>query len=79
MPKSDETESCQTLCPNCKKPIEDTEFFCPHCDAKLAIVCPHCGKRVPKGDEFCPHCGAKIDDFEEKYDFDSDLRETMVL
>lgn len=49
-----------TVCPSCKKPVESSFVFCPHCGASLRPVCKGCGKQVDSVWKVCPHCGAPL-------------------
>jgi len=48
------------LCPQCRKSIEDTYLFCPHCKTKLKESCPKCDKPIDKKFQTCPYCGYDI-------------------
>ena len=45
-------------CPSCKKPIDGTFAYCPHCGTALQPVCKNCGKPVDAAWKACPYCGA---------------------
>jgi len=49
------------LCIACKKEVEETSIFCPHCGTKspkreLLAPCRSCGEEVGKSATKCPHC-----------------------
>ena len=50
----------QLTCPFCKKPVEKTFTYCPHCGTTLQPVCKNCGKPVDDAWKACPYCGAAL-------------------
>ncbi len=47
-------------CPSCKKPVEKSFTYCPHCGATLQPACKNCGKPVDAAWKACPYCGATL-------------------
>jgi len=47
-------------CPSCKKPIDETFTYCPHCGTALQPVCKNCGKSVDAAWKACPYCGVTL-------------------
>ena len=51
-------------CRNCRKPVKNTDRFCPECGAntqeEIKKDCPNCKKLLKGNEKFCTECGAKI-------------------
>jgi RNA polymerase subunit RPABC4/transcription elongation factor Spt4 len=47
-------------CPSCKKPVEKSFTYCPHCGAAIQLSCKNCGKPVEAAWKVCPHCGTQL-------------------
>jgi len=47
-------------CPSCKKPVEKSYAYCPHCGTALQQVCKNCGKPVETAWKACPYCGTAL-------------------
>jgi RNA polymerase subunit RPABC4/transcription elongation factor Spt4 len=47
-------------CPSCKKPVEKSYTYCPHCGTALQQVCKNCGKPVEAAWKACPYCGTAL-------------------
>lgn len=55
---SKQSEKGHTECPVCRKKIDDTAKFCPHCGSSVSeIECQFCRKKISPMAKFCPHCG----------------------
>ena len=48
------------ICSNCKKPIDPSFKFCPHCGEVLNDVCPQCKKPIETDWKICPNCGKEL-------------------
>ena len=49
-----------SACPSCKKPVDGTFAYCPHCGTALQPVCKNCGKSADAAWKACPYCGAAL-------------------
>ena len=51
-------------CRNCKKPVKNTEKFCPECGTRIQeeikTNCSSCNKQLKGVEKFCTDCGTKI-------------------
>lgn len=47
-------------CPDCGRPYQPGDAFCPACGASLADTCPQCGAPYRPGDAFCARCGIPL-------------------
>lgn len=46
------------ICPKCKKQIEESSTFCPHCKKVLSLICPKCGTK--NDSSVCTNCNYVI-------------------
>ncbi len=56
-----EAETDVSLCPSCRKPVEDDWLICPRCRATLGHRCDRCGRAVSIDWEACAWCGESFD------------------
>jgi len=47
-------------CPSCKKAVQTTYDFCPHCGNRIKAICPSCEKQVSEDWQVCPYCSQKL-------------------
>ncbi len=45
-----------SVCPNCRRPVQDDFMVCPHCRTGLKEPCADCGQLLLHAWQFCPHC-----------------------
>ena len=58
--ESGNDEMFAELCPNCGKPVEDSDSVCPHCHEEL-YACADCGHLMLDSWTKCPACGAEYE------------------
>lgn len=50
----------QTICPKCKKEVNENDIRCPHCNMRLKQICPSCNTANQFGVEKCLNCGTVL-------------------